>query len=71
MGIEKNVGFNKFPKQGKLLEKKVEVCFDYDTSKLVDGRIVRDDIKEPYRAIIQLSDGRYVLSTECQYHPID
>ncbi len=67
MGTEKNIGFNVFPKQGEHLYKKVEVCFNYDTSKRLEGRVVRDDIEEPFRTIIQLSDGKYVLATECQY----
>jgi len=70
MGIEKNVGFEKFPKQGDLIGRDVEVGFNRDISKLINGRIVRDDIQEPYRTIIQLSDGRYVLGTECQYRPL-
>jgi hypothetical protein len=67
MGIVKNIGFDEFPKQGKYLGKKVFVCFHYDTSKTVDGRIVRDDVEEPWIVIIALEDGRYILSTECMY----
>lgn len=47
--------------------KKVNVCFNYDTSKTISGIIVRDDIEEPGRTIIKLDDGRYVLGAECQY----
>ena len=67
MGIEKNIGLNAFPKQSSELGKKVKVCFNYNTSKLIEGKIVRDDMEEPFRTIIELSDKRYVLGTECQY----
>ena len=56
-----------YPKQGIYLLKRVRVCFDYDTSNTILGRVVRDDEEEPGLMIIQLDDGRYVLSTECQY----
>lgn len=67
MGVVKNVGFSKFPKQGDHLDKEVIVCFDYDTSLTLVGRIVRDDVEKPFLTIIKLSDNRYVSSTECQY----
>lgn len=58
---------NNFPKQGVWLGKRVVVCFNYDTSRQFPGVVVRDDAEEPGRMIIGLDDGRYVLSTECQY----
>ena len=67
MGIEENIGFNVFPKQGNDLGIEVDVCFKYDNSNVLKGIIVRDDIEEPFRRIIQLSGGRYILSTECMY----
>lgn len=67
MGIHKNIGFDKFPEQGDLLGREVQVCFNYDTGEVITGKIVREDIEEPGRLIIQLADGRFVLSTECQY----
>lgn len=67
MGIEKNVGFDKFPKQRNELGREVNVCFNYDTSKIIKGKIVRDDAEKPSRTIIQLSDGRYILGIECHY----
>lgn len=67
MGVVANVGFEEFPKQGHLLGKRVEVCFRYDTSKVIGGVCVRDDVEEPGRSIFKLDDGRYVLSSECQY----
>ena len=67
MGIATNIRFDCFPKQGSFLMRQVEVCFDYDTSKTLKGIVVRDDAEEPGRMIIKLENGRYVLSTECQY----
>ena len=67
MGCEKNVGFDRFPKQGSMLGKKVWVCFHYDAMNILFGETVRDDVEEPYRTIFKLEDGRYVLATECQY----
>ena len=71
MGIEKNVGFDVFPKQGDFLGKRVKVCFNFDTSRLLHGEIVREDMEEPYQEIIKLEDGRYILTTECQYSVVD
>lgn len=70
MGVVANVGFSKFPKQGQYLGRRVQVCFNYDTSNILLGTIVRADEEEPGRLIIKLDDGRYVLSTECMYSPI-
>jgi len=67
MGVHDNVGFNKFPKQSDRVGCVVRVCFNYDTSETILGRIVREDVEEPGKMIIKLNDGRYVLSTECQY----
>jgi len=67
MGVVKNVGFDFFPKQGNHLNKRVSVCFRYDSKNCLLGRIVRDDREEPGVEIIALDDGRYVLTTECQY----
>ena len=67
MGCERNVGFNRFPRQGSMLGKEVWVCFDYDATNMLFGEVVRDDVEEPYRMIFKLEDGRYVLATECQY----
>lgn len=67
MGVVANIGYDIFPKQGKYLGKEVEVCFHYDTSRVVRGKVVRDDAETPYATIIRLTDGRYVSSKECQY----
>ncbi len=71
MGIEKNIGFDKFPKQGSYLGKDVEVCFNYNTSKKIMGKIVRDDSEEPFKTIIKLQNENYLLATECQYRLLD
>ncbi len=67
MGYEKNIKINMFPKQGRNLNKRVNVCFHHEKSKTIEGTIVREDIEEPFIEIIKLDDGRYVLDTECQY----
>lgn len=67
MGIEANVGFDRFPKQGFHLGETVRVCFSYDTSRQLSGVIVRDDTESPWRTIIRLDDGRFIEAAECQY----
>ena len=67
MGIVKNVGYDIFPKQSNNVGKSVKVCFRYNTKKLLNGEIVRDDIEEPYQTIIKLENGKYILASECQY----
>lgn len=70
MGVSPHVGFDRFPEQGSFLGRRVEVCFDYDTTRTILGRCVRDDAGGDGRMIILLDDGRAVLATECQYHPL-
>jgi hypothetical protein len=67
MGNVANIGFDRFPKQGYLKGQTVRVCFGYDTSRTIEGTVIRDDAEEPGRMIILLDDGRTVLGTECQY----
>jgi hypothetical protein len=67
MGIVANIAMDKFPAQAKGLRRRTEVRFIHDLEHTIGGTIVRDDIEEPYRTIIKLDDGRYVLATECQY----
>lgn len=67
MGICKNINFDSFPKQGKSVGKRVRVCFNYDTSRIIRRTIVRDDAEEPWELIIKLDDGRYVRAVECMY----
>ncbi|MFX1296575.1 MAG: hypothetical protein ACFFD2_17180 [Promethearchaeota archaeon] len=67
MGCVENITFDKFPKQSKHLNRNVKVCFHYDITKEIIGRIIRDDVEEPGRTIIKLNDDRIVLAVECQY----
>lgn len=67
MGVHCAVAHDKFPKQGSYLHAAVEVVFNYDTAQPLRGTLVRDDAEDPWRTIIRLEDGRYVLGTECQY----
>lgn len=67
MGMHENIDHDKFPEQGSFLNKQVLVCFSFDTTVTINGKIVRDDKDDPYVLIIALNDGRYVLSTECQF----
>ena len=70
MGVENNIDYYNFPKQGHYLHKNVAVCFKYDTEKILYGYVVRDDIEKPFITIIRLLDGRHVLATECMYREI-
>lgn len=56
-----------YPKQGNLLNQRVSVCFNYDTSKTIDGTVLRDDHEAPFKSIIRLDDGRHITMGECQY----
>ena len=67
MGVQKGITAKTFPKQGDLVGKRVQVCFNYDTSEQIGGTVVRDDIEEPFVSIFKLDDGRHILSRECQY----
>lgn len=70
MGSENTMDAERFPAQGNYWGKQVRVCFNYDTSKTLLGLVVRDDAEAPGKMIIRLTDGRHVLSTECQYQPL-
>ena len=67
MGIEENIDSAKFPRQSNLINKEVTVCFNYNAENSIQGVVVRDDIDRPFRMMIKLVGGRYILSTECQY----
>jgi hypothetical protein len=68
MGVHPNVSHDKFPKQGKMLHRRVMVCFNYDPYNAIRGKIVRDDVEAPFRTIIALDNGLYVEAEECHYH---
>jgi len=57
------------PEQGSYKGRRTNVCFHYDTSKQLEGIIVRDDMAEPYTTLIHLDDGRVLNDVECQYSP--
>lgn len=67
MGVHPNISASKFPRQGDLLDTFVIVCFNYDTTKQFSAKVIRDDREEPFETIFMLTDGRVVLSTECQW----
>jgi hypothetical protein len=67
MGSHPNITPDRFPRQGQYLGNAVVVCFNYDTSATINGKVIRDDVEEPGRMIILLENGWAVLSTECQY----
>jgi hypothetical protein len=69
MGVQENVDYNKFPKQGEFLGRSVRVTFHYN-SHTITGTIIRNDIESPNLTIIQLTDGRTILDSECQYQPV-
>ena len=54
--------------QSKFLHGRTQVLFRDGDAEL-QGTILRDDVEEPFRTIIRLDDGRYILSTECLYAP--
>jgi hypothetical protein len=70
MGVHENIGYDKFPDQGGALGQRVAVCFNFDYGHTLPGIVVRDDREAPYRLIIKLDDGRYVMATECQYRDV-
>lgn len=67
MGLVSTIDHDKFPEQSQFVGKRVDVTFNYDQSRIVHGVCVRDDSCSPWLTIFHLDDGRYVLSTECQY----
>lgn len=69
MGVVTGIDHESFPKQGSYLGRTVRVCFNYDTTHVLRGAVVRDDAEEPGRLIIRLDDGRHVLATECMWSP--
>ncbi len=70
MGVHKTIDKDKFPTQGAQVGFGVYVCFHYDTSNLIRGTILRDDMEEPFLTVIQLDNGRVVTAAECQYQLI-
>lgn len=71
MGLHVNIRHDKFPNQGNNLNKRVKVCFHYDSKHTIEGTIVRDDKESPGECLIKLDNGKYVRAVECQYQIID
>jgi hypothetical protein len=67
MGVVDTISATRWPEQGRYLGTDVLVCFHYDTSVTLRGRVVRDDAEAPGVMVIELEGGRYVLSTECMW----
>lgn len=62
-----SVSYSEFPKQGQYVSARVKVAFNYDFTKTLFGKVVRDDAEQPFQTIIRLDSGLYVLGEECQY----
>lgn len=71
MGVTPYINADNYPEQGIYYGTRVEVCYDYDTSRIAEGTVIRDDKTEPGLMIIRTDDGRAILSTECQWAPIN
>lgn len=67
MGCVKTIDKYHFPKQTEHVNQRVEVCFHYDTTKMVEGTIIRDDAEEPFETLIKLDNGRVIRACECQF----
>lgn len=67
MGCVDTITMYKHPKQSEYVNRRVNVCFHYDTSRWMGGRIIRDDREEPFETLIELDDGRVLRGVECQY----
>ncbi len=67
MGCVETITAFRFPKQSEYVNRRVKVCFHYNTSKWILGTIVRDDRETPFETLIKLDDGRIMRASECQY----
>lgn len=67
MGCVETIDMYRFPKQSEYVNRRVKVCFKYDTMRWIGGTIIRDDREEPFEMLIKLDDGRVIRGTECQY----
>lgn len=69
MGEHPNVGYDKFPQQGKNLGKLVRIIFNHHSDKALNGICIRDDLESPMDTIFMLEDGRVINASECQWSP--
>lgn len=67
MGCIDTIDWYKFPAQSGMVNRRVKVCFHYDTSHFVNGTLIRDDREEPFETLIKLDDGRVIRGVECQF----
>lgn len=67
MGCVNTITAYRFPKQSEYVNRRCKVCFHYDTTKWINGTVIRDDREEPFETLIQLDDGRTLRGVECQY----
>ena len=69
MGNVATIAHDRFPRQADILPPgtRLKIMFHYDTAHMLTVTIVRNDIEPPYRMLIALDDGRYVVGDECQY----
>jgi hypothetical protein len=70
MGVSPFINYEKYPNQGNLLNCRVRVCYEFDSSKVHEGVVIRDDLGRPGLTIIKLDNDRVLLSSECQFSPI-
>jgi hypothetical protein len=71
MGVSPYIDAETYPKQGAYIGTRVRVCYNYDTSKIVEGVVIRDDTTAPGLMIIHTDDGRALLATECMWSPLN
>lgn len=68
MGMHPNVYIGNLPKQTDLVDADVEVSFRQDLNKSVTGSIVRSDADAPFRTLIELHEGGFIVdSSECVF----
>jgi hypothetical protein len=59
-----------YPQQSARIGQRVEVLFNDGTRFPLPGVLVRQDVEEPFVTILQLTNGQYVLATECPWSPV-
>lgn len=67
MGYVETIDYDNYPEQSKNIGRRVVVCYKYDTTKMHEGEIIRDDVGEPGETLIKLDNGRYLRAAECMF----
>ena len=69
MGSVTTIAHDRWPAQSTAMPPGTQlwVAFYYDFANMLRGTVVRNDTEPPYRMIIRLDDGRYIMDDECQY----